>query len=63
MSRINTNIPAIQAIKDAGLREDVLIFVGGAPVTQEYCDNVGADGYAPNASVLVRVLKEMLGIA
>ena len=56
-------IPAIQAIKDAGLREDVLIFVGGAPVTQEYCDNVGADGYAPNASVLVRVLKEMLGIA
>ena len=56
-------IPTIQAIKDAGLREDVLIFVGGAPVTQEYCDNVGADGYAPNASVLVRVLKEMLGIA
>jgi len=56
-------IPAIQAITDAGLREDVLIFVGGAPVTQEYCDNVGADGYAPNASVLVRVLKEMLGIA
>jgi methanogenic corrinoid protein MtbC1 len=56
-------IPAIQAITDAGLREDVLIFVGGAPVTQEYCDNVGADGYAPNASVLVRVLKKMLGIA
>jgi corrinoid protein of di/trimethylamine methyltransferase len=56
-------IPTIQAIKDAGLREAVLIFVGGAPVTQEYCDNVGADGYAPNASVLVRVLKEMLGIA
>ena len=56
-------IPTIQAIKDAGLRDDVLIFVGGAPVTQEYCDNVGADGYAPNASVLVRVLKEMMGIA
>ncbi len=56
-------IPTIQAIKDAGLRDDVLIFVGGAPVTQEYCDKVGADGYAPNASVLVRVLKEMMGIA
>lgn len=55
-------IPTIQAIKDAGLRDDVLIFVGGAPVTQEYCDSVGADGYAPNASVLVRVLKEMMGI-
>jgi 5-methyltetrahydrofolate--homocysteine methyltransferase len=56
-------IPTIKAIKDAGLRDDVLIFVGGAPVNQEYCDNVGADGYAPNASVLVRVLKEMMGIA
>ena len=55
-------IPTIQAIKDAGLREDVLIFVGGAPVTQDYCDHVGADGYAPNASVLVRVLKEVMGI-
>lgn len=56
-------IPTIQALKDAGLRDDLLIFVGGAPVTQEYCDHVGADGYAPNASVLVRVLKEMMGIA
>ncbi|MCP4362668.1 MAG: cobalamin-binding protein [Chloroflexi bacterium] len=55
-------IPTIQAIKDAGLRDNVLIFVGGAPVNQEYCDVVGADGYAPNASVLVRVLKEMMGI-
>jgi len=56
-------IPAIEAIEEAGFRDDVLIFVGGAPVTQAYCDNVGADGYAPNASVLVRVLKEMMGIA
>ena len=56
-------IPTIEALKEAGLRDDVLIFVGGAPVTQEYCDHVGADGYAPNASVLVRVLKEKMGIA
>ncbi len=55
-------IPTIEAIKNAGLRDDVIIFVGGAPVTQEYCDNVGADGYAPNASVLVRVLKERMGV-
>ena len=55
-------IPTIGALKDAGLRDDVLIFVGGAPVTQEYADHVGADGYAPNASVLVRVLKEKMGI-
>ena len=56
-------IPTIEAIKKAGLRDDVLIWVGGAPVTQEYCDHVGADGYAPNASVLVRELKAMMGIA
>ena len=56
-------IPTIEAIKNAGLRDDVIIFVGGAPVTQEYCDNVGADGYAPNASALVRELKAKMGIA
>lgn len=55
-------IPTIEAIKKAGLRDDLLIWVGGAPVTQEYCDHVGADGYAPNASVLVRELKAMMGI-
>ena len=55
-------IPTIEAIKNAGLRDDVIIYVGGAPVTQEYCDVVGADGYAPNASVLVRELKAKMGI-
>ncbi len=55
-------IPTIEAIQKAGLRESVKIFVGGAPVTQEYCDKVGADGYAPNASALVRELKTVLGI-
>ena len=55
-------IPTIDALKEAGLRDDVIVFVGGAPVTQEYCDHVGADGYAPNASVLVRLLKEKMGI-
>jgi len=56
-------IPTIEAIQQAGLRDDVIIYVGGAPVTQEYCDKVGADGYAPNASVLVRELKAKLGVA
>lgn len=55
-------IPTIEAIKQAGLRDQVKIFVGGAPVTQAYCDKVGADGYAPNASALVRSLKAVLGI-
>lgn len=56
-------IPTIEAIKNAGFRDDVIIYVGGAPVNQEYCDNVGADGYAPNASVLVRELKAKMGIS
>lgn len=56
-------IPAIEALQRAGLRDDVLIYVGGAPITQAYCETVGADGYAPNASVLVRDLKARLGIS
>ena len=56
-------IPTIEAITKAGYRDDVIVFVGGAPVTQEYCDKVGADGYAPNASALVRELKAKMGVA
>ena len=55
-------IPTIEAIKNAGLRDGLLIYVGGAPVTQDYCKHVKADGYAPNASVLVRDLKAKMGI-
>jgi methanogenic corrinoid protein MtbC1 len=56
-------MPTIAAISAAGLRDDVLIFVGGAPVTPEYAQQVGADGYAPNASALVRELKAKMGLA
>jgi 5-methyltetrahydrofolate--homocysteine methyltransferase len=53
----------IQAIAEAGLRDQVKILVGGAPVTQEYCDIVGADGFAPDANSCVRLTKSLLGIA
>jgi 5-methyltetrahydrofolate--homocysteine methyltransferase len=53
----------IEAISEAGLREQVKILVGGAPVTQEYSDIVGADGYAPDASSCVRLTKKLLGVA
>jgi len=59
MPMFKTNIEAITA---AGLREQVKILVGGAPVTQEYCDTVGADGYAPDASSTVRLTKKLVGI-
>ncbi len=53
----------IEHIAEAGLRDLAIIYVGGAPVTQEYCDQVGADGFAPNGSVLVRDLKKRMGIS
>jgi methanogenic corrinoid protein MtbC1 len=52
----------IEAIQEAGLRDNVKILVGGAPVTQEYCDTVGADGFAPDANSCVRRTKELLGL-
>ena len=53
---------AIQAIQEAGLRDQVVIMVGGAPVTQAYADDIGADGYSPDASSAVRKAKELLGV-
>ena len=60
MPMLKTNI---EAIKEAGLRDSVKILVGGAPVTQEYCDVVGADGFAPDASATVRLTKRLLGLS
>ena len=50
----------INALTKAGLRDKVLVMVGGAPVTQEYADVVGADGYAADASAAVVKAKELL---
>jgi 5-methyltetrahydrofolate--homocysteine methyltransferase len=50
----------VEAFKEAGLRDKVKILVGGAPVTQEYAEVVGADGYAPDASSCVRLAKQLL---
>jgi 5-methyltetrahydrofolate--homocysteine methyltransferase len=50
----------INAIEKAGLRDKVIVMVGGAPVTQQYADAVGADGYAADASTAVRMAKELI---
>ncbi len=52
----------IETFEEAGLRDQVKILVGGAPVTQEYADESGADGYAPEANSTVRKTKELLGL-
>ena len=50
----------INALEKAGLRDKVIVMVGGAPVTQEYADAVGADGYAADASAAVKRAKELI---
>jgi 5-methyltetrahydrofolate--homocysteine methyltransferase len=50
----------INALEKAGIRDDVIVMVGGAPVTQEYADMVGADGYAADASTAVRLAKDLI---
>src|SRR5205807_9098991 len=50
----------INALEKAGIRDDVIVMVGGAPVTQEYADRVGADGYAADASTAVRLAKDLI---
>ena len=50
----------INALEKAGIRDNVIVMVGGAPVTQEYADKVGADAYAPDASTAVRMAKDLI---
>ena len=50
----------INALQKAGIRDKVAVMVGGAPVTQEYADAVGADGYSADASSAVKKAKELL---
>jgi methylmalonyl-CoA mutase cobalamin-binding domain/chain len=50
----------INALEKSGLRDKVIVMVGGAPVTQEYADKVGADGYAADASTAVRMAKDLI---
>ncbi len=50
----------INALEKSGLRDKVIVMVGGAPVTQQYADAVGADGYAADASTAVRLAKALI---
>ena len=62
---LTTTIPkmpaTIEALKEAGLRDKVKVIVGGAPVSQDYANQIGADAYGPNASLSVQRCKELLG--
>jgi len=48
----------INSLKEAGIRDEVAVIIGGAPVTQEFAEEIGADLYAPNAGSAVDIVKE-----
>ncbi len=50
----------LEALQAAGLREQVKVIIGGAPVTGEYAHKIGADAYAPDASGAVRAVRQLL---
>jgi corrinoid protein of di/trimethylamine methyltransferase len=52
----------IDALQTAGLRTQVKVLIGGAPVTMQYAKEIGADGYSENASGAVSLVKNLLGV-
>jgi 5-methyltetrahydrofolate--homocysteine methyltransferase len=62
---LTTTMPSmrttIDALKEAGVRDNVSVMIGGAPVTQNYADEIGADIYAPDGPSAARKAKETLG--
>jgi len=62
---LTTTMPAmktsVEAVRAAGLK-DLKIMIGGAPVTQDYADEIGADGYSPDAASAVDLALKLLGV-
>jgi len=62
---LTTTMPSmkttIEALKEAGMRDQVKVMIGGAPVTQRYADEIGADGYAPDAASAVDTARRLIG--
>lgn len=64
---LTTTMPSmrttIEALKEAGVRERVKVLIGGAPITQKYADEIGADGYSDNAPAAVALARKQLAAA
>jgi 5-methyltetrahydrofolate--homocysteine methyltransferase len=62
---LTTTMPSmkttIDALQQAGVRQQVKVIIGGAPITQKYADEIGADGYSDNAAEAVPLAKRCLG--
>jgi methylmalonyl-CoA mutase cobalamin-binding domain/chain len=55
-------IATIQALEEAGVRDQVKVMIGGAPITQDFADKVGADGFASDAGAAARKAKELINL-
>lgn len=62
---LTTTMPSmkttIEALQEAGLKGKVKVMIGGAPVTQKYADEIGADGYARDAAAAATLIKALVG--
>jgi 5-methyltetrahydrofolate--homocysteine methyltransferase len=63
---LSTTMPSmsltIKALLDSGVRDQVKVIIGGAPVTRKYAEDVGADSYAPDAGAAVVAIKKLLNV-
>ena len=64
---LTTTMPSmkdtIEALQESGIRGSVKVIIGGAPVTQKYADEIGADGYGRDAAAAANLVKSLLGIS
>ncbi|MBC7237070.1 MAG: corrinoid protein [Chloroflexi bacterium] len=64
---LTTTMPSmkstIEALQEAGIRDQVKVIIGGAPVTQKYADEIGADGYGRDAAAAATLTKKLLGLS
>jgi len=63
---LTTTMPSmkttIEAVQEAGLKGKVKVIIGGAPVTQKYADEIGADGYGRDAAAAANLVKKLLNV-
>lgn len=63
---LTTTMPSmkatIEALEEAGVRDSVKVIIGGAPVTQKYADEIGADGYGRDAAAAATLTQDLLGV-
>lgn len=63
---LTTTMPAmkstIEGLRQAGVRDKVKVLIGGAPITQQYADEIGADGYSESAVGAVALAKKAMGV-